>query len=233
MSNKIIDLIKNGSEKPILSKFLTIAEQAELQSYKKEVNIEFSSLYEDEERKRALIYPKDINITPNFKILPIKIESNRLFQHREILGSLLSLGITREVIGDILVEEQIFFCSSEIADYLVLNLDKIGKNNCKLILIEDFAYSGSNNLIEDKIIVSSMRLDNILSKGFNLSRSDASELISINYAKIDGKIEKRVDFNVKVGQTISLTRHGRIKIMELVNKTKKEKLVLSIQKTKR
>ena len=62
--------------------------------------------------------------------MPIKlysvISSNAEFTHRDILGSLMGLGIKREMIGDIIINEDKaqFFCHNSISEFVEFNLKK-------------------------------------------------------------------------------------------------------------
>lgn len=54
--------------------------------------------------------------------------------HRDFLGSLLSKGVVRETIGDILVEpgRAVLFARAEVTDFLLQQTDKIGRVGVKL-----------------------------------------------------------------------------------------------------
>lgn len=57
------------------------------------------------------------------------ISSNAEFTHRDILGSLMGLGIKREMIGDIIINEDKaqFFCHNSISEFVEFNLKKVGR----------------------------------------------------------------------------------------------------------
>ena len=99
--------------------------------------------YEGAERSVLSIYPfymeyEDIEQPIKF----IQIDGNFKFRsvsHKDYLGSLLGLGIKREKIGDILIHEE--FCqvivSSDICDYIVMNLTKVATNTVKVKEIKE------------------------------------------------------------------------------------------------
>lgn len=232
MDLKIENIVRNASNKPYLTKFLTIAEQADLQKYNKNYQITFSDNYPDEERKRAFVSTREMSITPDFKISFLKINSKIKLRHPDILGAILSLGLERDVLGDILVDEQIIFCTDEVANFIINNLKMINRVNIEMEIITNFNYSGNNNYEEKQIIVSSLRLDGILAKSLNLSRSKAQELVDNRLIKINGNIELKCDYNCIESDIVSVTRVGRIKILDVTRKTKKDKLVLNILITK-
>lgn len=227
----INNIINNGRTKPYLSKFLTLQEQFDLEKAKNEINIVFSNSYIDEERKRAFVYPKDIDVTPDFKISYLKINSHSKLRHQDILGSILALGLTRDVIGDILVDDQIVLCTSEVENYLINNLERIGKETVEVEKLEELNYEGNSNYLEREIIVSSLRLDVVVARATNLSRSKAQTLIQQRFVKINGKIESNFDYICLFDDIISITKFGRVIIKEVLKKTRKDKLLIKILTT--
>jgi len=227
----INNIINNGRTKPYLSKFLTLQEQFDLEKAKNEINIVFSNSYIDEERKRAFVYPKDIDVTPDFKISYLKINSHSKLRHQDILGSILALGLTRDVIGDILVDDQIVLCTSEVENYLINNLERIGRETVEVEKLEELNYEGNSNYLEREIIVSSLRLDVVVARATNLSRSKAQTLIQQRFVKINGKIESNFDYICLFDDIISITKFGRVIIKEVLKKTRKDKLLIKILTT--
>ena len=99
---------------------------------------EFFGGYEDAERVMFVSYPDYLedNIERDFiSLLVISGRDISELNHRDYLGSLLSLGIKREKIGDILVsdEETYIFVCSDISDYIIRNLTKIKKCGVKIL----------------------------------------------------------------------------------------------------
>lgn len=227
----INNIINNGKSRPYLSKFLTIQEQFDLAKAHKEINIAFSNSYIDEERKRAFVYPKYMEITPDFKISYLKIISKNKLRHQDILGGLLSLGINREVIGDILVEDQIVLCVSEVDNYIISNLERIGHEKVEVKKLQKIEYDKLNEYFEKEIIVSSYRLDAIVARTTKLSRGNAQDLIKQKMVSINGKIENDIDYICKIDDIISIRKYGRIIIKEQLKTTKKDNLVLKIKTT--
>lgn len=65
--DRLENLVKNGLNKNLLTKFLSIEEQKYLQSIKY-LKIYFSNTYPEEERKRAYLASEDIDEPIDFKI---------------------------------------------------------------------------------------------------------------------------------------------------------------------
>ena len=232
---KIIDeFLKNINEnKNNISKFLSEEEQILLKKVKNKFFFpEFC------ERKRVIIYNNIDDLNINDYISVIKIDYNKKFgeiTHRDVLGSLMGLGIKRECVGDIIVDDNIYvFVIKEMEKYVLNNLITIGKVsvNVNIISIDDIKNINFDKYIEDTIIVSSYRLDNIISERCAFSREKAKQYITLKNVKINGIVNVNPDYTVKIDDLISIHRFGRLIIKEEINKTKKDKYVLRVLKTK-
>lgn len=228
--------IDNNYNKKIYSKFLSVEEQVQL---KKVRNIVFFP--EDCERRRAIINVNQIDNQDdliNNYISILKINYNKKFgniAHRDVLGALIGLGIKRECIGDILISENIFiYVVKEMVNYIINTLTSIGKVSvtCEYSNINEIKNVNVENYIEKTIIVSSYRLDNIVGEICCLSREKAKQYIILKNVKINGIVNINSDYTVKIDDLISIHRFGRVIVKEELNKTKKDKYVLKVLKTK-
>lgn len=230
--NELIKNINNSSKS--VSKFLSLEEQVQLNKVKNKVFFPI-----DSERKRVIIFKNDIE---EFKIDDyisiIKISYNKKFgeiNHRDVLGSIIGLGIKRECIGDIIVDEDIFvYVIKEMEYFIINNLIKIGKVSVdvKLSSTDELQNITVDNYIEDTFIVSSYRLDTIISERCSLSREKAKQYIILKNVKINGVINVNPDYVVKIDDLISIHRFGRLIVKEEIKKTKKDKYILRVFKTK-
>ncbi len=192
---------------------------------------------EDCERRMLGFGPQGQLQPEDFPISVIEIAFNAKFSrelaHREYLGSILGLGITREKVGDIYVNPSgaIVFVDSDIAGYICANLEKVSRTAVKARILEadDFA-EPEQSKTQAKVNVSSMRLDAVLSSVFHLSRSKSAALISGEKALINWTVVTSASHNCKPGDVITLRGTGRVKILEVVGHTKKERLVILVEK---
>ena len=94
---------------------------------------EFSGGIDGAERQRALLFPDYYSPEQSdFQLCLFEIIYPKKFitlEHRQIFGTLMSLGLKREKFGDILIQnDQIqFVAAEEIEIYLTVNLEKVGK----------------------------------------------------------------------------------------------------------
>lgn len=204
----------------------------------RELNIKAFGGNENCERLMLAFSPDYINIEDSdfpISILNITYNSNysRKLTHRDFLGSVLGLGITREKVGDIIVQEDsaFVFVQNEIADYICINLEKVGNTKVNVTIADSDKVIVTNNIAEDKnVTVSSLRLDTILSAAFNLSRGKASAYISSDKVFVNWIVADSTSKILSEGDIITLRGMGRIKFNSVLGKTKKEKYLINIIK---
>ncbi|WP_026906041.1 RNA-binding protein [Paucisalibacillus globulus] len=186
------------------------------------------------ERKRALIAPYYEEISDeDFNISLVQATYHEKFisiAHRDVLGSVLSLGIKRKKLGDIFAGDgkvQILL-DQDISAFVLMNLTGIKKAN---INFEEKAFS---NMIEQEStwtnsekIVSSLRLDTILKEVYAISRKDAQSFIQKGLVKVNYRIVEDSKFILREGDLLSLRGKGRSKLIGINGQTKKEKIKIT------
>lgn len=165
-------------------------------------------------------------------ILPNELQGKYL--HRDYLGGLMKLGIKREKIGDIIVfnEGAHIIVLNEIIDFVrenIASLTRFSKATINVKKIEELR-NPEIYIEEIRIIVASLRLDNIVSELAKVSRTKAEEIIKeqrvfVNFENIvkDSKILKENDI-------ITIRGKGRFKIIEVAGNTRKGRFILKIEK---
>ena len=151
--------------------------------------------------------------------------------HRDVLGSLMGLGIKREMLGDILPNKNKpqFFCHDSIADHVEFNLKKIGR--CGVTLSRsDIAEIVLPRYESITVNVSSMRLDSICADSFGIPRSKAAEAIKQGLVYVNWLEVTEVSAEVKPGDKISLRGKGKIEIGGISGTSKKGRLFVDINK---
>lgn len=179
---------------------------------------------------------ENFNETVSDAIVPVKVQGSgyKKLTHRDYLGSLLGLGIERSVVGDIAVLDEfsaVIFCDSKIAEYILLELKKIGSDTVKtkrFDLPEDFCVKREFQNISDT--VASARFDCVVSALCGLSREKAQGVIRIGEAELDYFTEDRPDRTVSEGSVISVRGFGKFIVVSLSEQTKKGRLRLLANK---
>lgn len=148
--------------------------------------------------------------------------------HRDLLGSLMALGIIRETIGDIVVRDgQIFlFALDEMADYIAQSLVKAGKASLQLGRLSEIPQMPppAGSLIRDT--VASLRLDAVLAAGYRLSRGDASQAIREGRVRVNYMEETRPDALIGAGALLSVRGMGRVRVEQIDGPTRKGRIAI-------
>lgn len=153
--------------------------------------------------------------------------------HRDYLGSIMGLGITRTNIGDILVgaDKTHVFVKAEIADYIAANLEKVGNRGVKCVICNrENADIPKPKIKEIKGTVSSLRLDAVLSLAAGISRGRAAELISQGLISLNWETAESVSAQVGEGDLISARGFGRMRLDKIGGQTRKGRLGVIIAK---
>ena len=198
----------------------------------KDFMVEEYGFFEDAERR--MICFNNIYNTP-FPIKVIKIENKSKFNHlthRDYLGTVLSLGIKRNKIGDLLVKNQICFMPvyEEIEQYILSNLSIVGGNPCKLSVVEEDDVIPSAEFEEIIILIQSLRIDSIISKLANISRSKAQSLIEDGKVLIDYNTTRDKSSDVISGQRITIRGAGKFIVGERIGNSKSGKIRINMKK---
>jgi len=187
------------------------------------------------ERKRAIIAPSYFEPTEDdFEEVLIQINYPEKFvsiQHQHVLGTLMSLGIEREQVGDILVDDTIqFVLTKQLESYIMMELTKIKGATVKLdsIPFKDMIQSKENWNIHHST-VSALRLDVVLKEMIRKSRSIAKQLIEKKRVKVNHTLIDSPDFQLQNNDLLSIQGFGRARIVDIGGKTKKEKVHITYQ----
>lgn len=213
------------------SEFLSLAEQDVALSMKFPVPMELIGGYESCERKIAVFGDEDFchwdSVKPIvcLKIAPTMQRFAESLTHRDFLGSIMALGVRREVLGDIVVFENCgyLFCLESIADFISSELTTV-KNTPVYCQESDTPVCVSIVPLEQSFIVASERLDAVVAAIYNLSRSESQELISAEKVFLAGRLATSSSTVIKDGTIVSVRGMGRFKYEGIDRETKKGKL---------
>ena len=152
----------------------------------------------------------------------------RTLSHRDYLGSVLGLGLERDALGDIAVQndrEAVVFCKRRMANFLLSTLEKVATDavKCREYAVgDDFTDGRRYKPVIDT--VASARLDCIVAALTNLSREDAQGLVRGGMVDLDFETEERVDKILTAPATLSVRGYGRYVLRAFDGETKKGRL---------
>ena len=213
------------SKKFITSPFFNEIELAECIEYIGNNDYIISGGHENATRKMI-----GFNGDPSLNISCMVAKYNSKFRkisHKDVFGALMSLRISKDKIGDILIFD----------DKIVIYIHKDNELDIEMILnkinqVKTSFYKSDINYtkeIEFKTYhktIASLRLDAIVSTFTNLTRNKAQALIKGSKVRINHQTIEDNDAICHNNDTISITGYGRFKFIDIINKTKKGNLLI-------
>ena len=170
--------------------------------------------------------------------LRVKGSGYRVLSHRDFLGSLLGLGLSRSVIGDILPQgdgqkEAVVLCESGIVPFLLSHLERVGNDKVSVSSVEEEELSSLS--VERRMTpitdtVASARLDCVVASLCRLSREKARECVERELVELEFEKETRPDRTVEAPAILSVRGIGRYRVLSLGGQTKKGRLRLLAEK---
>lgn len=226
------------------TRFLSLSERAQVMPFCKQngAKFHFYGGYPDAERTVLYILPDYMDADENFPSDEDEVlcllscrspNGSKALSHRDYLGSLLALGLERDVIGDILVRENgadiIIF--KTVADYLLVNYEKAGHVSLKCEI------HPIGELIPPEIktqtvreSVASVRLDNIIGAAFGFSRAEAVAQITKGMVFVNDAEVLKPDARLNVGDKIVVRGKGKAYFKELGGMTRKGRISVIFEK---
>ena len=217
--------IDNNIQKIMSGKYTYFLDEKEFKeiSYKlKNKNYEIYKPYKDSEK--LILYNNEIPDVSLYKINCID-----KLRHQDILGSIMNLGISSSYLGDIIIDNYnyYFYLISTLDNFIKDNLNKIGSKFITLEKIDiKLLESYERKYEENEIIVSSLRIDNVISKIINTNRKEVLNKIKEKQVILNYDILTKNEYVLKENDIFSIRKHGKYKFVSVVNNTKKNNLVI-------
>lgn len=216
--------------------FLDIYRQSAALQYlrNRKVRYELFGGFEDAERKVFVFLPDYVDDFDTFiqenrdsnpiAAINIRKDSFSDLSHRDYLGAILGLGIKREMIGDIVLDDGgcTVAALKSIVRYIVDNLRLVGRGSVTVTVSDEFPAPSADSRYEMKrCYVSSMRADSVAAAAFSLSRSVANELIARGELLVNGIAASKADMKIDFGSKLVIHGKGKAIISSDEGITKK------------
>lgn len=219
--------------RPVLTSFLNPRQRyiaRTLVNRSTEIKMSSAGGWPGAEMQRLLFYPTyyhpqaaDFDLQALAVDYPIKFAE---LHHRQIMGTLLGEGLSREAFGDILTDgiHWQVIVTHEMARFLRQNVNHVGRVKVKWLPVELTAVLTP---VEDweklTTTVTSLRLDSIVAAGFNYSRNRAKQLIEHGLVRLNWEEIDRPDYPIVEHDLLSVRHAGRLRIDAFGGKTRKQK----------
>ena len=159
------------------------------------------------------------------KIAPAGAKFAPDMSHRDVLGSLMSLGFDRSLLGDIVLREKeaFVFCADRISDFICDGLTSVRHTSVHAAPVDAPPPGELFRVRREVVQVTSPRLDALVAHVFRLSRSAAQGLFPAGKIFLDGAECLRPDAEPRPGQIVSVRGTGRFRFLEAGGQSKKGK----------
>jgi len=189
---------------------------------------EYSVYYPYKDSEKVIVYKKDIP-----KVLLYEIKVKIPVRHQDILGSIYSLNIASELFGDILLIDGKYFIYilPIVQNYFESNFLMVRNSSVELeqIPIETLEnYERSYESFE--MIVSSNRIDTIISSICHTGRSTISDMIQKKEILLNYDYLKDSSYKLKENDTFSIKRVGKYKYVGILKYTKSNHIIVQLLK---
>lgn len=193
--------------------------------------------YPGAERQRVLICPEYINPEDedsglSFLSFTVNFHGSRP-GHRDFLGSLLGLGLKREKLGDILINDKgaNAVAAREVTPYILSSLLRVGRWE---VSVEEASPGGLEVPVEKvktvNTTVSSLRLDSVAAAGFGVSRSKMAVFITAERVNLNWQVKSSPSQPVREGDIISIRGRGRVEVAEVKGTSRGGRIFVTLKR---
>ena len=237
-AEKLLQSISFVENRNTVTKFLTNFEQiilSQIVAYNySDFKVEFFGGFDDAERKKAKIISNEY-YDVDYDIVCLKAKFNNKFnrvEHRNILGAVHNLGINFNRFGDIIVlENEVYiFVDDEIADYIAMEFTKAGRVNLDFQRVDLTEVKIEKKYEDFEIVSSSFRIDSIVAKITNKSRSKVKEFLEQDFIKLNHVILRNGEKTCTPDDIISIRKYGRYVVKGYTQNKKSLKYRITISK---
>ena len=185
---------------------------------------EYNVYYPYKDSEKVMLYTGKV---PKVKLFKIYTVEN--IRHQDILGSLFALNIDSSYFGDIVLYNDYYyvFVSEDLALYIKDNLKMIGNKKVSLEEVNLSVLDNYERQYEEKeMIISSLRVDNVVSGIINTSRKVALDKIKNKEVIVNYGVMNKNSYILKESDIFSIRRYGKYKFVGIVKSTKKNNFIV-------
>lgn len=200
-----------------------------------DIKFYFKGLNVESEKKMLAFSPKDF--PEEFIFFPVKffkiIKKSKFIslEHKHYLGTILSFGIKREVLGDLLVKDEVCYgiIVESMFNFLKENLTKVNTSPVEVIEMEEEDIP-KTEFKDISITLVSLRLDAVVAELSNLSRAAAVNYIDLGNVQVNYEVQREKSFKISIGDIIIIKKVGKFIVYEEKGLSKKDKFKILIKK---
>jgi len=187
------------------------------------------------ERTMLGIFPDGVNSA--YEAFPItalgfSYRDSCALTHRDFLGTILSCGVERDVVGDILCGKGITvaFVERGMAGFISSQITRVGGEGVTVVENYDGVLPGERRTEPMRCTVASMRLDCIVAAAAGMSRESASSAIKCGRVSLNHRECQSISHTVASNDILSIRGIGRFSIAGTGTLTRKGRLAVVVEK---
>lgn len=189
---------------------------------------DYSIYYPYKDSEKNIVYISNI---PEVLLYEIKIKIE--VRHQDILGTMYSLNIAPELFGDILLIDNRYFIYilPIVRNYFESNFLMVRNSSVELVQLDvDYLKDYERKYESIELIVSSNRIDTIVSSIIHTGRSNINDLIKKKEIMLNYEYLKELSYKLKENDTFSIKRIGKFKYKGVLKRTKSNNIIVEILK---
>ncbi len=238
-NGKIEDLIRREAkgESMVFSWFLTGEEAVLAQNICKKAGAPHFLYggYDGAERKMLAVSQMDRELLKQcFPFSLLKLEGADLsgISNRDVLGALMSTGIRREMLGDIIAREGLVlvFVAEQIRNFLIQNVESVGRQKVHFIGARLSFEIPEPHFEFIRLTAASLRADAVIGGLIHCSREQASRLIDEKLVSLNHVLLSKKTKEVHAGDCIVVRGSGKWIVDECGDLSKKGRAILLCRK---
>jgi Uncharacterized conserved protein, contains S4-like domain len=163
---------------------------------------------------------------------PYLLPGGQALSHRDVLGSLMHLGLTRDSVGDILLQPDIcrFVVLGSVAQTVLDDLTRVGRAGvrCRPASPADFVFEQS--FLQGRGTVSSLRLDCVVALFCAIPRQKSAVLIQSGMVQCNAQEQSSVSKILAPGDVLSVRGYGKFCLDTVGSATRKNRFPVEYRK---
>lgn len=189
---------------------------------------EYNIYYPYKDSEKVILYKNSIPEVLLYEII-IKVP----VRHQDILGSIYSLGIDSELFGDVLIINNHYYVYilPIVRNYFESNFLMVKNSHIELKELDiDFLKDYERSYEKIELIVSSNRIDTVISNLCHTNRNNISDMIKKREILLNHDFLKNSSYKLKDNDTFSIKRVGKYKYNGIIKNTKSNHFIIEVLK---
>lgn len=242
LKRRMMDLAQQADQQHIytMTRFLSPLEQSLFLSVKNELPVQ-SRLYGgiDSAIRKIAVFGSEKDLGYPFedpiRILHIRPKAEKFAEelsHRDYLGSLMALGIERELTGDIVVrgKEAWVFCLDSIVEFLCEQLTQVRHTNVVCKKTDGEVPELAPRFQSMQLNIASERMDLVVAATSGTSREAAKKLLNDEKVFVNGRVVTSAGHKINEGDELVIRGFGKFLYDGVSSTSRKGRCNVSLRK---